>query len=607
MGGAPSAPPPPAQQQVSQTAEFPEELKPFIDDILERARTRIEARDEEGFQKFPAPRLAEFSPEQSEAQQGISNIARSGISSDPRLSSSKTYMAPALEATASSRGTFDADTASKFMSPYIQNVIDIQKREARRSGELQNQQIADQAVGAGSYGGSRQAFQESERRRNEAQLLDDIQAKGLQSAFETGSAQFEREKGRDLAAGQQYAGLAEQAPRLALAELGALSGVGAAKQEQGQRALDIGYQEFQEELQYPERALQEYSSIIRGFPLTPNQFGVTQTATPPPNLTTQLAGALGTGAGAFKAFAKEGGQIKRVKGGLLDIYDGEAGFPTEYNPDASVTTPDNSAVPEPEKTGLVGLNSAMELSKTMNTRNLGRNKYKQKIQDFLTRQEVSEADRSSKEDRDIGLAMIQASAPLLAGDKPLMEALSQAAPTFAGDIGKLRRENTQAKLKAEKSALEGEGLISDVEGQDFAEKLKLYEIDATSALALAKSNAALAKANRIKPDVYKAFSDSIDDVLKAEIDSRSAGAQTASGQALKVGLEAYTKALRSNDPSNALTIAQEAINNRLQSYFDNRSGVISPNNTPNSPNSNTTAGSVLKKANLGMIPAAVSP
>lgn len=602
MGGAPSAPPPPAQQQVSQTAEFPEELKPFIDDILERARTRIESRDEEGFQKFPAPRLAEFSPEQSEAQQGISNIARSGISSDPRLSSSKTYMAPALEATASSRGTFDADTASKFMSPYIQNVIDIQKREARRSGELQNQQIADQAVGAGSYGGSRQAFQESERRRNEAQLLDDIQAKGLQSAFETGSAQFEREKGRDLAAGQQYAGLGEQAPRLALAELGALSGVGAAKQEQGQRALDIGYQEFQEELQYPERTLQEYSSIIRGFPLTPNQFGVTQTATPPPNLTTQLAGALGTGAGAFKAFAKEGGQIKRVKGGLLDIYDGEAGFPTEYNPDASGTTPDNSsssAVPEPKKTGLVGLNSAMELSKTMNTRNLGRNKYKQKIQDFLTRQEVSEADRSSKEDRDIGLAMIQASAPLLAGDKPLMEALSQAAPTFAGDIGKLRRENTQAKLKAEKSALEGEGLISDVEGQDFAEKLKLYEIDATSALALAKSNAALAKANRIKPDVYKAFSDSINKVLEPEIKGRSAGAQTAAGQALKIGLEAYTKALKSNDPSNALTIAQEAINNRMQFYFDTRSGVISPNNpssSSSSSSSNNSTGKVLKSA-----------
>lgn len=368
MGGAPSAPPPPAQQQVSQTAEFPEELKPFIDDILERARTRIESRDEEGFQKFPAPRLAEFSPEQSEAQQGISNIARSGISSDPRLSSTKTYMAPALEATASSRGTFDADTASKFMSPYIQNVIDIQKREARRSGELQNQQIADQAVGAGSYGGSRQAFQESERRRNEAQLLDDIQAKGLQSAFETGSAQFEREKGRDLAAGQQYAGLAEQAPRLALAELGALSGVGAAKQEQGQRALDIGYQEFQEELQYPERTLQEYSSIIRGFPLTPNQFGVTQTATPPPNLTTQLAGLAGAGAGAFKAFAKEGGQIKRAEGGETDYLLDDEG---SYAGLGEIESP-NSLNP-PEKEG--GLSSLPQ--------QLGRKGYNKSVEEYL--------------------------------------------------------------------------------------------------------------------------------------------------------------------------------------------------------------------------------
>ena len=370
MGGAPSAPPPPAQQQVSQTAEFPEELKPFIDDILERARTRIESRDEEGFQKFPAPRLAEFSPEQSEAQQGISNIARSGISSDPRLSSSKTYMAPALEATASSRGTFDADTASKFMSPYIQNVIDIQKREARRSGELQNQQIADQAVGAGSYGGSRQAFQESERRRNEAQLLDDIQAKGLQSAFETGSAQFEREKGRDLAAGQQYAGLGEQAPRLALAELGALSGVGAAKQEQGQRALDIGYQEFQEELQYPERTLQEYSSIIRGFPLTPNQFGVTQTATPPPNLTTQLAGLAGAGAGAFKAFAnaKEGGQLKRAEGGQTDYLLDDEG---SYAGLGEIESP-NSLNP-PEKEG--GLSSLPQ--------QLGRKGYNKSVEEYL--------------------------------------------------------------------------------------------------------------------------------------------------------------------------------------------------------------------------------
>jgi len=317
MGGG-GAPPPPAQQQVSQTSEFPEELKPYITDILERSKTRMEARDEEGYIPYPAPRLAEFSPEQLEAQSGIAGIARSGLASDPTLASSKTYMQPALDATQASLGQFDTAAAQQYMSPYMQSVIDIQKREAMRSGDVQRQNIGTQAVGAGGFGGSRQAIQESEQRRNEAQLLADIQAKGQQSAFETGAAQFERQKGRELAGGQQLAGLGEQAPRLALAELGALSGVGAAQQQQGQRGLDIGYQQFQEELQYPERTLQEYSSIIRGFPLTPNQFSVTQTATPPPNLGTQLAGLAGAGIAGAQAFA-DGGQIKRKAGGLADL------------------------------------------------------------------------------------------------------------------------------------------------------------------------------------------------------------------------------------------------------------------------------------------------
>jgi hypothetical protein len=318
MGGGGAPPPPPAQQQLSQTSEFPEELKPYITDILERSKTRMEARDAEGYIPYPAPRLAEFTPEQLEAQTGIAGLARTGLASDPTLASSRTYMQPALDATQASLGQFDTAAAQQYMSPYMQSVIDIQKREAMRSGDVQRQEIGKQAVGAGGFGGSRQAIAEAEQRRNEAQLLNDIQAKGQQSAFEQASAQFERQRGRELEGGQQLAALGEQAPRLALAELGALSGVGAAQQEQGQRALDIGYQQFQEELQYPERTLQEYSSIIRGFPLTPNQFDVKQTATPPPNLATQLVGLAGAGIAGARAFA-DGGQIKRKAGGLADL------------------------------------------------------------------------------------------------------------------------------------------------------------------------------------------------------------------------------------------------------------------------------------------------
>ena len=41
------------------------------------------------------------------------------------------------------------------MSPFMQNVVDIQKREAQRDADIRRQQLAAQAVGARAFGGSR--------------------------------------------------------------------------------------------------------------------------------------------------------------------------------------------------------------------------------------------------------------------------------------------------------------------------------------------------------------------------------------------------------------------------------------------------------------------
>ena len=547
MGGGGAPPPPPAQQQVSQTSEFPEELKPYITDILERSKTRMEARDAEGYIPYPAPRLAEFSPEQLEAQSGIAGLARTGLASDPTLASSRTYMQPALDATQASLGQFDTAAAQQYMSPYMQSVIDIQKREAMRSGDVQRQEIGTQAVGAGGFGGSRQAIAESEQRRNEAQLLADIQAKGQQSAFEQAGAQFERQKGRELAGGQQLAGLGEQAPRLALAELGALSGVGAAQQEQGQRALDIGYQKFQEELQYPERTLQEYSSIIRGFPLTPNQFDVKQTSTPPPNLATQLAGVVGTGAGAFKAFAKGGGQIKRQAGGLASLI-GSDDDETIFNAD------------EPRL-----LAEAFNLSRLASK---DRSLQRKRIEDFLSAQETRDAEAEEDRQRDYGLALMQASAPLIAGQTSLLEGLGSAASTFAGDAGKIKKEERAAKRAAERLPLEMGGMLTDLAASQYAEDLKLLEITGD----INAANRKFANDNKIDAKTYAAFNKNINDSLttRIKVDDKKAG--VLGGQALKAGLAAYTKAIQSGDPD-AFILAQEAINSVLAPYFEGAGAV----------------------------------
>jgi hypothetical protein len=59
------------------------------------------------------------------------------------------------------------------------------------------------AARQGTYGGSRQLLAGLERERGLGQQLGDIEARGLQSAFENAQAQFERDRGATMAAQQQ--------------------------------------------------------------------------------------------------------------------------------------------------------------------------------------------------------------------------------------------------------------------------------------------------------------------------------------------------------------------------------------------------------------------
>jgi len=102
-----------------------------------------------------------------------------------------------------------AGTAQNYMSPYMQNVVDIQQREARRASDIAGQQQAAQAVGRGAFGGSRDAIMRAERERNLGMQLGDIQATGQQAAFQNAQQQFNAEQARQLQAQQanQQAGL----------------------------------------------------------------------------------------------------------------------------------------------------------------------------------------------------------------------------------------------------------------------------------------------------------------------------------------------------------------------------------------------------------------
>jgi hypothetical protein len=104
----------------------------------------------------------------------------------------------------------DQGTAAQYMSPYMQNVVDIQKREANRDFAKQMARLDAQAVGQGAFGGSRNALERSEARRAQAQRLGDIQAQGQQQAYQSGMGQFSAEQGLGLQAGQANLSAAQQ-------------------------------------------------------------------------------------------------------------------------------------------------------------------------------------------------------------------------------------------------------------------------------------------------------------------------------------------------------------------------------------------------------------
>ena len=315
MGGSPPPPPPAVQTQVQQ-ATIPAELRPFITDILEESQAVKDRRMEEGYVPFEGPRIAEFTPDQQEAFTGVRSLVGTG----------QQYFDPATRLTAASAlAPTRTEEVQQYMSPYIQNVVDIQTREAQRLADVDEQVLASQAVASGGYGGSREAILQAEQQRNLQQQLGDIQAKGTAAAYEDAQRRMAEQRVRELSAGTQFGALGVTAPGQTMRELQGLEAVGAQQQAQQQQALNIAQQEYEIARTFPERTLQDYNAIVRGFaaPIPASTSATIQTTTPAPSYLQQATGAALAAAGVSKAFSGfKGGLIGLANGGLISLANG---------------------------------------------------------------------------------------------------------------------------------------------------------------------------------------------------------------------------------------------------------------------------------------------
>lgn len=98
---------------------------------------------------------------------------------------------------------FTGEAAQRYMSPYMQNVVDIQQRQAIDAAKRAQLGTNLAASRQGTYGGARQALLQGERESGLRTQLGDIQARGLQDAYTQAQQQFERDRAAQMGVGQQ--------------------------------------------------------------------------------------------------------------------------------------------------------------------------------------------------------------------------------------------------------------------------------------------------------------------------------------------------------------------------------------------------------------------
>jgi hypothetical protein len=280
------------------------------------------------YQQYGGQRIAGFDPMQEKYFTGVENLAPSGaIGQGIEAAGQVTNRALNTSYNPYQTGQFGAQ-AGQYMDPYMQNVVDIQQREAQRAADIAGTQRGAEAVKSGAFGGGRQAIMDAEAALNLSLQKGDIQARGLQDAYTRAQQQFNTEQALGEQSRQFGGNLGLEGLKTALAgssQLGGLGStefgqqkdiltaqqaVGAQKQAQTQAGLSQDYEDFLTKQKYPYQQLEFMSNIMRGTPYNTT----TSMYSPGPSFGSQLAG-VGTAALGLSKLGlfKEGGAVSDVK------------------------------------------------------------------------------------------------------------------------------------------------------------------------------------------------------------------------------------------------------------------------------------------------------
>lgn len=327
------------------TTSIPEELKPYFTDSLERSRSAASTP----YTPYQGPRVADTNADIRASHQGVRDIAANGMPATTAAVNTVNNAAAGIGAFSeadpykfsaynySDSGTFDANAAKQYMSPYVQNVLDLQKQQQERDYQIQNATRNSNAVQAGAFGGSRQAVQQGLAENDLLNRQNLTEATGLSNAYTDAQKMYEQDRAARMKTDENKAAevsrvqagqagenlsrdtlglkgieltgnMANQGSQLeARARAGdieaqkLLEASGTYDRNIEQQGLDVGYQNFVDQRDWNQNQANNYSNIVAGLPVG-NVGKTTETSTPAKgSWLQQLAGAGIAALGAYNS------------------------------------------------------------------------------------------------------------------------------------------------------------------------------------------------------------------------------------------------------------------------------------------------------------------
>jgi hypothetical protein len=333
----------------TKAAMDPETGKPMLNEAGQPVKnvTGVKTDAFKPYSTDPRNYVAGFSPLQQQVQYNAANLQMpgqynqatglTGLSGMGALGTAQQaqnmggdYMRATSNVYNPKTGGYDAsNVVGSFMSPYTQNVIDVQNEAAKRQADIARNQRQAQATRAGAFGGSRQAIENAEANRSLQSMMNNNQLQGQQAAYQAALQNMQYGAGlgmQGIGAAQQGYGMAGQAgaslANIGNQQLGAQQGilglqqqVGGQQQAQEQQIINQAIQNYANQQQAPMQAYNQYNALLRGYAVP----GMTTTQyQAAPSMTSQIAGLGTAAAGAYGLMKKKGGAIKEPKGRGID-------------------------------------------------------------------------------------------------------------------------------------------------------------------------------------------------------------------------------------------------------------------------------------------------